>query len=127
MLLEIICLSCHLYLLILRWQFQAAELAADGFVQPDGRMRPNLPDPHFELHKNVGDGGWQDALWQGMVLYKIVFTPVGVTTFLGWPLEVFIEDYQDARYRFYGCLQSLFSSKDGALLYSVSEETCETV
>ena len=113
--------------MILRWQFQAAELAADGFVQPDGRMHPNLPDPHFELHKNVGDGGWRGALWQGMVPYKIVFTSVGVTTFLGWPLEVFIEDYQDARYRFYGRLQRSFNSKDGTLLYSMSEETCETL
>jgi len=127
MLLQIIRLSCRSYLLILRWQFQAAELAADGFVQPDGRMRPDLPDPHFELHKNVGDGGWRGALWQGMVPYKIVFTSVGVTTFLGWPLEVFIEDYQDARYRFYGRLQRSFNSKDGTLLYSMSEETCETL
>ena len=87
MLLEIICLSCHLYLFILRWQFQAAELAADGFVQPDGRMRPNLPDPHFELHKDVGHGGWRGALREGMVLYKIVFTSVGVTTLFPWPLE----------------------------------------
>ena len=113
-------------LFTLRWQFQAAELAENGYVQPDG-LYPDGLDPHFELCKNLGDGGWQDALWQGMVLYKIIFTPVGVVTFLGWPLEVFIEDYQAARYRFYGRLQNLFSSEDGALLYSVSEETCATV
>ena len=96
-----------------------------GYVQPDGQYPDGL-DPHFELYKNVGDGGWQDALRQSMVLYKIVFTSVGVTTFLPWPLEVGVEDYI-TKYRVYGRSQMSFSSKDGALLYSVSEETCGTV
>ena len=125
MLLEIIFLSCHVFFTLL-WQLQAAYLVEDGYVQPEVQSDPEGPDPHFELHKNVGDGGWQDALRQGMVLYKIVFTSVGVTTFLPWPLEVGIEDYI-TKYRFYGRLQMSFSSKDGTLLRSMSEETCETV
>ena len=49
-------------------------MAADGFVDPEGQLDPEGPDPHFELHKDVYSGGWQDALREGMILYKIVFT-----------------------------------------------------
>ena len=68
----------------------------------------------------------RETLSDQLILFRIVFTAIGVATF--WPHV--LEGYTDSctkRYRFHGCLRKTYESLDGTLLYSVSEVSSQFV
>jgi hypothetical protein len=68
----------------------------------------------------------RETLSDQLILFRIVFTAIGVATF--WPHV--LEGYTDSctkRYRFHGRLRKTYESLDGTLLYSMSEVSSQCV
>ena len=101
-------------------------MVAQGFVDPERRFIFGLETFYFQLYEVVADDSWQDASRDGVVLYKIVFTPVGVATLFPYPFASEFE-FAIGMVCFYGRLHLTFCSAEDTLLYSMSELKCEGV
>ena len=98
-------------------QLQAVKFRRDDVL--------DLPDPD-QLFFFLYEDQEQETLSDQLILFRIVFTAIGVATF--WPHV--LEGYTDSctkRYRFHGCLHKTYESLDGTLLYSVSEVSSQFV
>ena len=98
-------------------QLQAAKFRRDDVL--------DLLDPD-QLFFFLYEDQERETLSDQLILFRIVFTAVGVATF--WPHV--LEGYTDSctkRYRFHGCLHKTYESLDGALLYSMSEVSSQCV
>ena len=96
---------------------QAAVFVAHEILEPEDLDR--LYFPLYELQQRA-------LLPKHSILFQIVFTAVGVSTF--WP-DV-LDGQSDAftkMFRFHGRLQRTYKSSDGTLLYRVSEDKPEFV
>ena len=101
-------------------------MAAQGFVDPQRRLIFGLETFYFQLYELVAEDSWREASLDGLVMYKIVCTPVGAATLFPYPLASEFE-FDTGTLRFYGRLHLTFCRADDTLLYSMSELKCEGV
>jgi len=101
------------FLCFIAWlrQLQAAKFRRDDVL--------DLLDPD-QLFFFLYEDQERETLSDQLILFRIVFTAIGVATFWPHALEGYI-DSCTKRYRFHGCLRKTYESSDGTLLYSMSE------